>query len=202
MGLVAPGVLGAVVGGHPLTGSGPVDYNGGMFEELSPPYSTVVIDPPWPYKKINPDNGTEGHRGKNIAYSTMTIGEIKAMPVGDLVVDGRCFLWTTNRFLRCSWDILEAWGFTPMDRTLVWCKDPKGTTPVTTEFVLIGKKGHPEPALPWHNTTWFNWPRQPVHSQKPDAFMDLVEQWCPGPYVEIFSRRPRFNWDSWGFGYE
>ncbi len=51
------------------------------------------------------------------------------------------------------------------------------------------------------NTTWFQWPRG-FHSEKPQAFMDVVESVSPGPYVELFSRSPRLGWDSWGYGYE
>jgi N6-adenosine-specific RNA methylase IME4 len=46
-------------------------------------------------------------------------------------------------------------------------------------------------------TRWFEWPRA-EHSAKPDAFLDLVEQVSPGPYVELFARRARFGWDYWG----
>jgi N6-adenosine-specific RNA methylase IME4 len=182
------------------------------FAELAPPYSTIVADPPWHYAKTNPDapryvvdgrvlsSGVHA-TGGGLPYAAMSLGEIKALPVGDLTADGRCFLWTTNRYLRHSWDVLEAWGFEPQDRTLVWCKAPRATMPVTTEFVLIGKKGNP-PRMPWHGTTWFQWPHTSEHSAKPDAFGDLVESWCPGPYVELFCRRPRLGWDSWGKGYE
>lgn len=44
---------------------------------------------------------------------------------------------------------------------------------------------------------WFRWSRG-AHSAKPDAFIDLVEQVSPGPYLELFSRRARFGWDYWG----
>lgn len=172
------------------------------FEELNPPYSTIVADPPWHYAKTNADKSGEGYHGSpGLPYASMTLEAIKALPVGDLTMDGRCFLWTTNRYLRHSWDVLEAWGFETQDRTLVWCKPPRATTPVTTEFVLLGRKGSP-PRMPWHGTTWFQWPHTPHHSAKPDAFGDLVESWCPGPYVELFCRRPRLGWDSWGKGYE
>lgn len=50
-------------------------------------------------------------------------------------------------------------------------------------------------------TTWFRWPRGP-HSVKPAAFLDLVERVSPGPYVELFARKQRLGWDSWGKGYE
>jgi N6-adenosine-specific RNA methylase IME4 len=130
----------------------------------------------------------------------MTLADIKALPVGDLASDTRVYLWTTNRYLRDSWDVLEAWGFEPQKRVLVWCKPPMGTLNVTTEFVVVGKIGKP-PREPWHPTTWFAWPRK-AHSAKPPAFLDLVESWSPGPYVELFARAPRLGWDSWGKGYE
>ncbi len=36
------------------------------------------------------------------------------------------------------------------------------------------------------------------HSAKPEAFLDLVEQVSPGPYLEMFARRNRLGWDTWG----
>jgi N6-adenosine-specific RNA methylase IME4 len=172
------------------------------WEGLWPPYGTIVADPPWHYEKTNADKDAEDYEGRSgLGYGSMTLDEIKALPVGDLAADTRLFLWVTSRYLRHAWDVVEAWGFQPQDKHLVWCKQPRCTTPVTTEYVLIAKHGKPE-RMPWSGTTWYQWPLQPVHSQKPDAFMDLVEQWCPGPYVELFSRRPRFGWDSWGHGYE
>jgi N6-adenosine-specific RNA methylase IME4 len=44
---------------------------------------------------------------------------------------------------------------------------------------------------------WFTWPRG-KHSQKPEAFIDMVEQVSPGPYLEMFARRNRLGWDTWG----
>jgi N6-adenosine-specific RNA methylase IME4 len=37
-----------------------------------------------------------------------------------------------------------------------------------------------------------------VHSRKPDGAIDLIEQASPGPYVELFARRHRLGWDTWG----
>lgn len=182
-----------------------------IFDGLHPPYRTIVVDPPWPYAKTNPDKSGEGYRGRaGLPYSAMTLTDIYDLNVGGELADcggSRLFLWTTNRYLRHAWDIAEMWGFEPQDRTLVWCKKPRATNPVTTEFVLIAKRGKP-PRMPWHNTTWFDWPLTSnswnggAHSTKPPAFYDLVESWCPGPYVDVFSRSPRLGWDSYGWGYE
>ena len=179
------------------------------WEGLNPPYRTIVADPPWHYDLVNPANpGLAGHVGRPVdrtplAYSGMTVDEVRAVGVGDLA-DTHCrlYLWTTNRYLRHAWSVVEAWGFKAQDRVLVWCKPPMGTTPVTTEFILMGKRGKP-PRMPWHNTTWFDWPRpHHEHSVKPAAFGDLVESWSPGPYVELFARQPRLGWDHWGYGIE
>jgi N6-adenosine-specific RNA methylase IME4 len=45
--------------------------------------------------------------------------------------------------------------------------------------------------------TWHRWPRA-GHSVKPDSFFDLVESVSPGPYLELFARRERVGWHSWG----
>ena len=189
-----------------------------VFAELNPPYATIVADPPWHYDTTGRRNAESGYGITRpllpLDYSSMTLAEIEALPVAEIAApDARCFLWTTNRYLFDSPAVLRAWGFEPQRRVLVWCKPPMGTMNVTTEFVLIGKRGNP-PRMPWYGTTWFQWPRKGLrrthqgtapsvgHSAKPDAFLDLVEQWCPGPYVELFCRRPRLGWDSWGHGYE
>jgi N6-adenosine-specific RNA methylase IME4 len=49
--------------------------------------------------------------------------------------------------------------------------------------------------------SWFEAPRG-AHSEKPALFGDLIERMSPGPYLELFARRQRLGWDSWGKGYE
>lgn len=177
-----------------------------MWEGLNPPYAAIVVDPPWQYEASNPPNRGTGHYGSpyeggGLPYAGMSLDAIKRLPVGDLANNTRLFLWTTNRYLRYSWDVMEAWGFTAQTRTMVWCKKPEGTATITTEFVVIGKHGKPDP-MPWLATSWYAWPNTNTHSKKPAAFLDLVESWCPGPYVELFARQPRLGWDHWGYGYE
>src|SRR5262249_45164467 len=38
----------------------------------------------------------------------------------------------------------------------------------------------------------------PSHSSKPDEFYARVERYCDGPYVDLFAREQRPNWDCWG----
>ena len=180
------------------------------FDSLNPPYRTIVADPPWRYVQGGPHNGNgwTSATGKAIAvppYSMMTTAEIEAMPVGDLAADAaHLYLWTTNAYLRDSYDIARKWGFKP-SQMLTWCKPRRGIGPGgafsnTTEFVLYARRG----SLPYKDridSTWWEWPRG-RHSVKPAAFFDLVERVSPGPYVELFARQPRLGWDAWGHGYE
>jgi len=36
------------------------------------------------------------------------------------------------------------------------------------------------------------------HSRKPDIVYNHIENMLDGPYVELFARRKRNNWHSWG----
>lgn len=63
---------------------------------------------------------------------------------------------------------------------------------------INARKGTAEPTrLTRAPGRWFQWPRG-AHSAKPEAFQDMVEQVSPGPYVELFARRDRLGWDTWG----
>lgn len=45
--------------------------------------------------------------------------------------------------------------------------------------------------------TWYAAPRG-AHSEKPDLFMDLIERMSPAPRLEMFARRDRLGWETWG----
>jgi hypothetical protein len=40
---------------------------------------------------------------------------------------------------------------------------------------------------------------QPPHpTSKPDEIFRRIERYCAGPYLELFARTRRVNWDAWG----
>lgn len=187
------------------------------WEGLTPPYSTIVADPPWPQKGGGSMQGREGFLDSGGAslpmrYSTMTVDEIALLPVRDIVAkDAHLYLWTTNGFLPDAFRVLQAWGFT-YSTALVWAKNPMGgglggAYRITTEYLLFCRRGSLA-TMSQVTGTWWQWKRpystggKPMHSAKPPAALDLVEQVSPGPYVELFARAPRLGWDSWGYGYE
>lgn len=185
------------------------------WEGLTPPYSTIVADPPWHYDRTAPSSSgsyvpsklrTVGFTPKPMPYLMMSVDEIAALPVAGLAAaDARLFLWTTNRYLPQSFRVMVAWGFT-YRQLLVWRKTgnpspmPGSVAPNHAEYLLVGSKGNPGRSDLWP-TSVVDAPKL-AHSQKPAVFLDLVERVSPGPYVELFARAPRFGWDSWGYGYE
>jgi len=143
-------------------------------------YRTLVIDPPWPQKGGGPLKGGHGEGfvgtagSQPMPYRTMPVAEIAALRVADLADPVGChlYLWTTNRFLRDAFEVVEAWGFT-FSTVLTWAKKPMGgglggAYGISSEYVLFARRGA------------------------------LVEQVSPGPRLEMFARRERPGWDAWG----
>ncbi len=102
----------------------------------------------------------------------MSVEEIAAMPVRELAdSDAHLWLWTTNRYLRQSFGIVEAWGFR-FAQLLIWAKTPMGKGPggafaQNAEYVLFCRRGS-LPHLEKQDSVWFNWPRTTKHSKKPE----------------------------------
>jgi N6-adenosine-specific RNA methylase IME4 len=181
-------------------------------------YRTIVTDPPWDVKagpstfvtlkegrRPNPRRTSGASRA--LAFPPMTLSEISSLPVSDVAEDdAHLYLWTINSYVERAYSVARAWGFKP-SILLTWCKAPMGhglggAYRNTTEFVLFCRRGS-LPSTTEMPTSWFDWKRpyingDPVHSMKPDAFLDMVEQVSPGPYLEMFARRARFGWDYYG----
>lgn len=179
-------------------------------------YHTIVADPPWP----QPDSGKRSQSEKGnwrakwldyvseIPYERMTLDDIKALPVGEWAAPkAHLYLWTTNRFLEDAYAVARAWGFRP-STVLTWCKAPMGiglggAFTITTEFVLFCRRGSLPPKERKDSTWWqftrpYNLNGAPSHSQKPEGFLDMVQEVSPGPYLELFARRQRLGWQTWG----
>jgi N6-adenosine-specific RNA methylase IME4 len=175
-------------------------------------YRTIVADPPWPYEGFASDptsgRGLPAAKRKPIRvdalpYSDMSVAKIAALPVSELADDGcRLFCWTTNRYLPDTFDVIHSWGFRYV-QTLVWHKtgnpSPFGgsVAPNHAEFLLVGVRGS-VPVLSRSASNVITSAAQRKHSQKPEVFLDIVESVSPGPYCELFARRQRLGWDTWG----
>lgn len=170
-------------------------------------YRTIVADPPWDMPVSGRWSGQGGNwagyngRTTRLPYDVMPVSDIAALPVPELAEDdAHLYLWVVNRYVEYAYRIAREWGFQP-GQLLTWCKSPMGigmggAFTQTTEHVLFCRRGRlaPEQRV---DSTWWQWKRG-AHSSKPEAFLDMVEQVSPGPYLELFARRNRLGWDTWG----
>jgi N6-adenosine-specific RNA methylase IME4 len=252
-------------------------------------YRTIVADPPWDHSDGTGVDLRNGGGVTHVPYDTMTLDEIRALPVRDVSdnvdSDAHLYLWTTSRYLPEAFGVVRTWGF-HYTALLVWCKPSRGwstggTFQNNVEFVVYARRPkvtrrpaalavssaladkaaaagitrrdvdehmgttdmggwwlsriETRSAIPtpeqWRRLRefipgasvldeevarlnaakgteraeakqavtgrWFEWNRG-AHSAKPEAFLDLVEQASPGPYLELFARRNRLGWDTWG----
>lgn len=175
------------------------------FRTTASKFKTIVADPPWKYGawgKATPES-RPNCKVYAMPYQTMSVEEICAMKVGDLA-DDDCdlYLWATQKYLPESFGVIEAWGFRYC-QTLTWCKTPRGTGQgglycPTTEFLLLGRRGKMPDKLRV-DTTWWNITRpHNCHSAKPEFFTDLIEAMSDAPRLELFARRNRLGWSTWG----
>ncbi len=113
------------------------------------------------------------------------------------------WLWTTNMHLLdgSARQVLDAWDLAPQTM-LTWAKDRFGTGDWLrgqTEHAILATRGHPVRTLT-NQSTLLEAPMR-THSEKPDEFYAMVEQLCPAPaggYLELFARKPRPGWITWG----
>jgi len=163
-------------------------------------YGTIVIDPPWPMKKIEREvrpNQVE------FDYPTMDYEALRAFRVKvALLASDNChvFMWTTQRFLPMALRLFEDYEIKYV-LTMVWHKtggfQPVGLPQYNCEFVLYGRIGTPEFIDTKAFDCCFEAPRT-EHSRKPDKFYDLVRRVTPDGRIDVFSREKRDGFDQFG----
>ena len=165
-------------------------------------YNTIVLDPPWNIS-LSGKNIRRKEQANKLDYPTMSLEEIKNLPLGDIAELGcHVYTWTTNKMIPHTFDILKDWGVN-YHLTLVWTKH-NGMTPnfaykFATEFCLLGFYQKPmQKFLRCGKLNWINTNAPRKHSTKPNEFFDLVDEMSPSPKLEMFARTRRLGWDAWG----
>src|SRR5438046_3571772 len=172
----------------------------------------VVADPPWKLEmgdlrtmngEVKPRKGNDPVQNNveiaELQSPTMTLEEISALqiPAAD---DAHLYVWTINRYIEHTYDIARAWSFEP-STMLYWLKQPMGlglggAFVPCVEPILFARRGK-LPVKSRCDRNWWGWPRG-KYSAKPEGFQTVVESVSPGPYLEMFARRKRPGWQSWG----
>lgn len=172
-------------------------------------YETIYADPPWRFQnrtgKVAPE-----HKRLN-RYETMSLEEIKALPVKEITGDkAHLYLWVPNALLPDGLAVMDAWGF-EYKGNLIWEKIRKDGYPDgrgvgfyfrnVTEILLFGikKKSAPNRTLaPARSQVNLIRSQKREHSRKPDEFIPIIEACSQSPRIELFARGDREGWDMWG----
>jgi N6-adenosine-specific RNA methylase IME4 len=173
-----------------------------------PRFATILADPPWQFVdktgKVAPEH-RRLHR-----YSTMTLEQILALPIGELAAPtAHLYLWCPNALLSEGLAVMKAWGFT-YKTNIVWFKvrkdggsDGRGVGFYfrnVTELLLFGVRGRGARTLaPGRRQVNLIATRKREHSRKPDELYDVIERCSRGPFLELFARGPaRAGWTVFG----
>lgn len=169
-------------------------------------YGVILADPPWSYS----NSGSRG--AAELIYPTMPVGDICKLPIRSLAADNCILLeWCTWPQLQEGIAVMNAWGFDyvtgfPWLKVTDVSKDLWGDLNISvpygigfwargcSEFVLIGRRGDPKP--PPNGFIGLLSPNL-RHSRKPESLHHYAMS-LPGPYLELFARRPYPGWDIWG----
>ena len=159
-------------------------------------FSVVYADPPWDFA----NEFAMELKGQSAADQYPTVSTTKLC---ELPIDGKAlvlFLWVPNALLmRDGRMVMEAWGF-EYKTCMVWVK-PRGPSmgwwlENRHEMLLIGAANGAHP--PRHRPSSAIETPGGSHGTKPEVFYEVIETAFDGPYLELFARRHRDGWTSWG----
>ncbi|MET6758974.1 MT-A70 family methyltransferase [Pseudoalteromonas sp. NCIMB_1079] len=197
-----------------------------MFEQLKGrKFNLIYADPAWQFG--NKKTGGSMTSGAAHHYkSTMSVDELKAMPIDDIAADD-CILvmWYVGSMPQEALDVVKAWGFTLKNMNgFVWNKLTVNNNPffgmgfwtrAGSESAIIAVKGKPKVASRSVRAVGFYEPESldeilkhtifsgtfkiGQHSEKPNEFREAcVELAGDVPRIELFSRKRVKGWAVWG----
>lgn len=172
------------------------------------PFRVVVSDPPWQFGDSLPGES----RGASKNYEVLGLQGICDFTLPPLEEEGAVlFLWRVSSMVEEAYSVIRAWDFVPKSE-IVWQKLTKNGlrhfgmgryVRATHETCVIATRGRCFPKVKNVRST-FEAPLplgedgKPKHSAKPEEFYKIVEEMYDGPYLEMFARKRRKNWTSWG----
>lgn len=161
-------------------------------------YRTIVVDPPWLERGAG-----KIKRGADRHYSLLHDSDmayvIRNAPVWCPDVDCHLWLWVTNNHLFAGLQLMAELEFV-YKTNLCWVKDRIGLGQYLRgqhELCLLGTRGGAMLPETRDIPSVLHAPRR-EHSRKPDEFFAVVERVSPAPRLDMFARRNRLGWDTWG----
>jgi len=177
-------------------------------------YRTILIDPPWPYEQKLDVEKTRGGAQKH--YESLTLEEIESLHPEQFANDDcQLWLWVTNTHLPFFSRLLDAWKFeyrtmrtwvkgrVERDRLIIhfglgyWLRG-------ATEHLILATRGNPRSKFDGpHGATGGNistviLASREEHSKKPEESYVDIERMSNEPRLELFARKKRNGWTTWG----
>lgn len=174
-------------------------------------YNIIYADPPWQFgSKAYQDNSRTMLSLDKTQYPTMTIDEIKNLPIKNIIADNAaCFLWVTDSHLKEGLEVLESWGFKYKTIAFNWIKHYESGevcvnfapwTLKSWEICLLGFKGSMGKFKKSNNVRGLITSIRTKHSKKPEEARNKIITLFGDsiPKLELFARQKHKGWDSWG----
>jgi N6-adenosine-specific RNA methylase IME4 len=177
-------------------------------------FGVICPDFPWEFEVYS---GKGKQRSAERHYDTWPLERIKAF-AHDFILrlaakDCALLLWSVWPEHPGALEVIKACGFDYKTAGFLWVKTEKDAgvisfdgeglhwgmgyhTRANTEPCLLATRGSPlRLAADVHQVVI-----APVaeHSVKPDEVYRRIERLYPGPYLELFARKPREHWATWG----
>lgn len=160
-------------------------------------FHVLYIDPPWKFEFVR-------SRSRDVAnhYPTMTWEELSALEISSIAEkDAVLFMWAPACKLEEALDLIGKWGF-KYRSCAVWVKDKIGQGQYFRnqhELLLVAIRGNPPTPQPRDRTSSVIEAQRRRHSEKPEKVYAIIETMYPNSRkIELFARRTRRNWTSWG----
>jgi N6-adenosine-specific RNA methylase IME4 len=194
-------------------------YQGGAISDLQAlsasgyKAGSILVDVP---SKFEVYSGKGKQRSAERYCDAMTVDELKAVGplIGALAAeDCALHFWTSGALDKQAKEIIQAWGFEYTTWGFVWIKTTPGADAITldgkglhwgmghnsranAEVALLAKRGSPMRL----NNDVHQVVIAPVgeHSEKPEEVARRIERLYHGPHLELFARKPRDGWTTWG----
>ena len=160
-------------------------------------YRVIYADPPWQY-----GDERSGFGGAVDHYNTMSMAELKSMPVASLTEDNAVlFLWATAPLLPEALELINAWGF-KYKTNFIWDKVKHNMghyNSVRHELLLIATKGSCTPDNVQLFDSVQSIKRTDRHSEKPEEFRKIIDTlYTYGNKLEMFARKQVEGWEVFG----
>lgn len=169
-------------------------------------YDLILADPPWRQTKGN-ERKCRPNQGKALDYPTCSLDEIEKHLQKAVELTGKnsvLFLWTIDKYLFDAQRIAERIGY-KLHARMIWDKMNGVPCAFTIrfghEYLLWLYRGKMRPIAfaergKIHSVFA---ERAKKHSQKPEISFEIIERLYPYERkLELYARRPREGWDSWG----